>query len=159
MLFQRRPRQAEEHMHIFTQLIAMNRARLLQRQLREIERHIRALPARSRTRLGMLTLREIGQASQCDFPHLYATPPEERYHPWGQGTAIGFARAQSENPEVSLRGIALWLAVAYHESKNSPHACLQAPHRQVLRVLRELKDLHGDARDAASQWMNSSAVA
>nr|WP_329743487.1 hypothetical protein [Dyella sp. A6] len=146
-------------MHIFTQLIAMNRARQLQRQLHGIERQIRALPARSRIRLSMLTLREIGHASQCDFPHLYATPPEQRYTPWGQGTAIGFARAQSDNSEVALRGIALWLAVAYHESKNAQYACLQAPHRQVLRVLRELKEQRGDAREVAAQWMNSSAAA
>jgi hypothetical protein len=153
------PSQIEDSMHIVTRFIAMNRARQLQRQFQEIERSIRALPPRSRARLGTLTLREIGQASQCDFPHLYGTPPEDRYMPWGQGTAIGYSRAHSDNAEVSLRGIALWLAVAYHETKESPHTSLQTQHRQVLRVLRELKEVHGSAHDAAEQWMNSSAVA
>ena len=146
-------------MHIVTRLIAMNRARQLQRQFHEIERNILALPDRSRARLGTLTLREIGQASQCDFPHLYGTPPEDRYQPWGQGTATGFVRAQSDNAEVALRGIALWLAVAYHETKESPHASLQSQHRQLLRVLRELKEVHHRGSDATEQWMNSSAAA
>lgn len=146
-------------MHIVTRLIAMNRARQLQRQFQEIDRCIRALPTRVRARLGTLTLREIGQASQCDFPHLYGTPPEERYQPWGQGTATGFARARSDNHEVALRGIALWLAVAYHETKESPHASVQPQHRQILRVLRELKEVHHRHDDVAGQWMNSSAAA
>lgn len=146
-------------MHIVTRLIAMNRARQLQRQFQEIERSIHALPGRSRARLGTLTLREIGQASQCDFPHLYGTPPEDRYQPWGQGTAIGFTRAQSDNAEVALRGIALWLAVAYHETKESPHASVRPQHRQLLRVLRELKEVHHRDGDIAEQWMNSSAAA
>lgn len=151
--------QIEDHMRIVTRLIAMNRARQLQRQFLAIERQTRALPTRSRSRLGMLTLREIGQASQCDFPHLYGTPPEDRYLPWGQGTGIGYARAQSDNTEVALRGMAMWLAVAYHETKGSPHACLQPQHRQLLRVLRELKEMNGSAADVAEQWMSSSAAA
>ena len=119
-------------MQIVTRLIAMTRARQLQRQFLQIDRSINALPARTRSRLAIMTLREIGQASKCEFPHLYGTAPELRYAPWGQGTDIGFGRAQSENPEVSLRGIALWLAVAYHETKESPHPSLQPQHPRVM---------------------------
>lgn len=146
-------------MQIVTRLIAMNRARLLQRQFRQIERNISALPARTRARLGVMALREIGQASRCEFPHLYGTAPEQRYMPWGQGTAIGFNRAQSDNPEVALRGIALWLAVAYHETKDSPHTSLQPQHRQFLRVLRELRDATGEQPEGVAQWMRSGAAA
>lgn len=145
-------------MHILNRMIALGRSRQLQRQFQEIERRIHALPGRSRARLGLLTLREIGQASQCDFPHLYGTPPEDRYLPWGQGTAIGYARAQSDNAEVSLRGIALWLAVTYHETKDSPLAGVQTRHRQVLRVLRELKDVQAGT-DPSQDWMKAEAVA
>lgn len=146
-------------MRIVTRLIAMNRSRQLGRQLREIERQIHALPKRSRARLGTMALREIGQASRGDFPHLYGTPPEERYLPWGQGTDIGLARARSDNAEVAMRGIALWLAVAYHETKDSPHTSLQPQHRQVLRVLRELRDVSGEPADSTAQWMRSGAAA
>jgi hypothetical protein len=146
-------------MQIVTRLIAMTRARQLQRQFQQIDRSIAALPARTRSRLAIMTLREIGQASKCEFPHLYGTAPEQRYMPWGQGTEIGFGRAQSDNPEVSLRGIALWLAVAYHETKESPHTSLQPQHRQLMRVLRELRDAGNEPTDATAQWMRSGAAA
>ncbi|WP_267220576.1 hypothetical protein [Dyella silvae] len=144
-------------MRIVTRLIAMNRARQLSQQLREIARSVYALPKRSRARLGTMALREIGQASRSDFPHLYGTSPEERYLPWGQGTDIGLARARSDNPEVAMRGIALWLAVAYHETKDTPHANLKAPHREVMRLLRELKEEH--RADPAHKWMQAPAAA
>lgn len=144
-------------MHIVTRLIAMNRGRQLGRQFREIERSIHALPKRSRVRLGTMALREIGQASRSDFPHLYGTPPGERYLPWGQGTDIGFARARSDNPEVAMRGIALWLAAAYHETKDTPHSNLQPHYRQLMRVLRELKEDH--SADTTEKWMNAPAAA
>ena len=145
-------------MRLLIKLIAMNRARQLGRQFRDIERQIRALSRSARTRLGLLTLREIGQASRNDFPHLYGTPPQDRYMPWGHGTSIGYDRARSDNLEVALRGIALWLAVAYHETKDSPHPSLQPHHRQLMRVVRELKETHRKA-DVTQQWMNSSAAA
>jgi hypothetical protein len=145
-------------MQLLTPFIAMMRARQLGRQFREIERSIRALPKRTRTRLSALALREIGQASRSDFPHLYGTPPEARYLPWGQGTEAGYERARSDNAEVALRGIALWLAVAYHETKNSPHASLQPQHRQVMQLLRELKEIHG-TDNTVDNWMQTSAVA
>lgn len=144
-------------MRIVTRLIAMNRSRQLGRQLREIERQIHALPKRSRARLGTMALREIGQASRGDFPHLYGTPPEERYLPWGQGTEIGLARARSDNPEVAMRGIALWLAVAYHETKNTPHPNLQPHHRDLMRLLRGLKEDH--RADPMQAWMQAPAAA
>ena len=146
-------------MQIVTRLTAMIRARQLQRQFQQIDRIVTSLPPRTRSRLGIMTLREIGQASKCEFPHLYNTAPELRYIPWGQGTDIGFGRAQSDNPEVSMRGIALWLAVAYHETKDSTHASMQPQHRQILRVLRELRDASGEPVDATAQWMKSGAAA
>jgi hypothetical protein len=100
-------------MQLLTPFFVMMRARQLGRQFRDIERSVRALPKRNRERLSTLTLREIGQASRTDFPHLYGTAPEVRYLPWGQGTDAGYERACSTNAEVALRGIALWLAVAY----------------------------------------------
>lgn len=146
-------------MQIVTRLIAITRARQLQRQFQQIERSISPLPARVRSRLALMTLREIGQASKCEFPHLYGTAPEHRYMPWGQGTEIGFSRSKSDNPEVALRGIALWLAVAYHETKDSQYTSLQPQHRQLLRVLRELRDAGSEQTDATAEWMRSGAAA
>lgn len=146
-------------MRIVTRLIAINRGRILIRQLRVVERSIQELPARGRIRLNVLVQREMRQASQCDFPHLYGTAPEERYLPWGQGTDIGYARALSDNPEVRLRGLALWLTVAFHETRDSPHANLQPPHRQLLRLLRGLQEAPAPSGEGAiEQWMDSNAA-
>lgn len=145
-------------MQILTPFLVMMRARQLGRQFRDIERTVRALPKRNRERLSTLTLREIGQASRSDFPHLYGTAPEARYQPWGQGTETGYERACSSNAEVALRGIALWLAVAYHETKNSPHSSLQPQHRQLMQLLRELKEVHSSGNTVES-WMNDTAAA
>ena len=145
-------------MQILTPLFVAMRARQLGRQFRDIERSIRALPKRNRDRLSMLTLRVIGQASRGDLPHQYGTPPESRYLPWGQGTDIGYERARSGNAEVALRGIALWLAVAYHETKTATHPGLQLQHRYLLQMLRELKEIQG-SKISLDSWMQESAVA
>jgi hypothetical protein len=145
-------------MRLIVPFIALVRGQQLDRQFRRIGKSLDALPATARARLSLLTLREIGQAARGEFPHLYGTPPQERYLPWGRGTATGFARAISDNPEVALRGIALWLAVAYHETKDSPYPFVRSRHRQLLRVVRELKDLHGHGaargrEDGVESWM------
>ena len=145
-------------MQILTPLFVAMRARQLGRQFRDIERSIRVLPKRNRDRLSMLTLREIGQAAHCDFPHLYGTAPESRYLPWGQGTDIGYERARSNNTEVALRGMALWLAVAYHETKDATHASLQLQSRRLLHLMRELNETDGNEGGVCS-WAQESAAA
>lgn len=145
-------------MPLITSCLAMLRARQLGRQFRDIERSIRTLPQRSRVRLSTLTLREIGQASRSDFPHLYGTPPEARYLPWGQGTATGYERANSNNAEVALRGIALWLAVAYHETKDSPYPGMQPQYRHLMQILRELKHLQTHLSGVESRMPTRAAA-
>ena len=146
-------------MRIVTRIIAMSRATRLGREFREIDGIIQSLPHASRQKLALFALRELAQAGRCEFPHLYGTPAEKRYAVWGSGTDTGLARARSDNPQVRLRGIALWLAVAFHETRDSEHAQIEAMHRQVLRVLRQLKqsvpktasaDNHLQAAEAAA---------
>jgi hypothetical protein len=139
-------------MSFFTRTIAFARGYQLSRQFSVIERSIQALPATALIKLEALLKAEIARAEQCEFPHLYGTPPGQRYVPWGQGTQTGFERVKSDNLEVRLRGIALWLAVVFHETRDSPYANMQPQQRAVLRVLRELKPI--GARSAkAERWM------
>jgi hypothetical protein len=146
-------------MRLLQSAIAFVRGRQLERQFRQVQGLLGTLPSAARVRLSELTLREIGQAARGHFPHLHGTSPEERYLPWGSGTAIGFARARSGNPEVVLRGLALWLAVAYHETKHSPHRVQQAIHRDLLRVVRDLKALHGGTRSSARKDSEEEQIA
>lgn len=127
-------------MQLVTRLIALSRAMQLRRQFRGIEKTLEQLSPTARRQLAAIAMREFASASKSEFPHLYATPPEEKYRPWGSGTEIGLERMRSDSQQVRLRGVALWLTVAYHETKDSPFAEQQDLHRQVMRAMRALKD-------------------
>lgn len=144
-------------MQLVTRLIALTRAMQLRRQFREINKALEQLPANARRQLAAISLREFANASKSEFPHLYATPPEEKYRAWGSGTDIGLERLRSDNLQVRLRGVALWLSVAYHETKDSPFGEQQELHRQVMRSLRTLKESIPQAE--LSRWMLDEAEA
>lgn len=144
-------------MHFVTRLIAVTRAMQLRRQFREINRSLEPLAPNVRRQLAAIALREFASASKSEFPHLYATPPEEKYRAWGTGTDIGLERLRSENLQVRLRGIALWLTVVFHETKDSPFAEQQELHRQVMRSLRTLKETV--PANELSRWMINEAEA
>ena len=149
-------------MRIIHRVLAMSRTLQLTRQFREIERAIASLPQPCLQQLAVLTLRELAQAGRSEYPHLYGTPPEHRYAPWGAGTDIGMSRVRSDNNQVRMRGIALWMAVAYHETKESNAAGASEQHRQILRVLRLLKghiggNVESAESTAAAAWGASPA--
>jgi hypothetical protein len=127
-------------MQLVTRLIALSRAMQLRRQFRGIEKALVELQPNARRQLAAIAMREFQNASKSEFPHLYATPPDQKYRPWGSGTEIGLERMRSDSLQVRLRGVALWLTVAYHETKDSPFAEQQELHRQVMRAIRALKD-------------------
>lgn len=137
-------------MQIVTRLIALSRAMQLRRQFRGVEKALGELQPNARRQLAAIALREFANASKSEFPHLYATPPDLKYHAWGSGTEIGLERMRSDSLQVRLRGVALWLTVAYHETKDSPFAEQQELHRQVMRAIRALKDSIPAAE--LSQW-------
>jgi len=144
-------------MHIMTRLIALSRAMQLRRQFREINKTMELLPPNARRQLAGIALREFSSASKCEFPHLYSTPPEEKYRAWGSGTDIGLERLRSDNLQVRLRGVALWLTVAFHETKDSPFGEQQELHRQVMRSLRSLKE--GAPAGDLNAWMIDAEAA
>ena len=127
-------------MQLVTRLIALSRAMQLRRQFRAIEKALAELPTNARRQLAAISLREFANASKSEFPHLYGTPPEMKYRAWGSGTDIGLERMRSDSLQVRLRGVALWLTVAYHETKDSQFPEQQEMHRQVMRAMRALKD-------------------
>lgn len=146
-------------MRIVTRLIATSRAVRLAREFREIKRAIDTLSNPARQKLALLTLRELAQAGRCEFPHLYGTPPEQRYALWGNGTVTGMTRARSDNPQVRLRGVALWLAVTFHETRESEQSQLAALHRQVLGVLRQLKNSVPASATGKHAWHDPAEAA
>lgn len=128
-------------MRIVTRIIALTRSIQLSRQFREIEKAITNLPLAARRQLAAIAMREFASAAKCEFPHLYGTVDQgQRYQPWGNGTDIGYARLKADNPHLQLRGIALWLTVAYYETKESAYGDMQELHRHLMRTLRLLKE-------------------
>ncbi|MBX3698403.1 MAG: hypothetical protein R3F08_09525 [Dokdonella sp.] len=127
-------------MQLITRLIALTRGMQLRRQFKEIEKALDQLNPNARRQLAALAMREFSNAAKSEFPHLYATPPDEKYSPWGSGTSIGFERMKSDSLQVRMRGVALWLTVTFHETKDSPYADQRELHRLVMRTLRTLKE-------------------
>jgi hypothetical protein len=144
-------------MHIISRLTAMLRGYQLGRELKVIDQTIISLPGAVRMKLEALIKVEMDRASKCQFPHLYGTSPAQRYVLWGQGTEIGYTRATSTTQEVQIRGIAMWFAVAFYETVDSAHQNLQPLHRQLLRILRELKQ-SSFQQTSAQRWMKSTAA-
>ncbi|MDR6936203.1 hypothetical protein [Luteibacter sp. 3190] len=142
-------------MRLVSHLIAVNREIRLRRQLADIERVVLALPVRAHADLQQLVRREMEQASACDFPHLYGTPPEERYSTYGHGPDIGLGKARSDNPLIATRGVALWIASVYHETLDARRPGMEDLHRQILRLMRQIKELSAaERRDPAAAWMS-----
>jgi hypothetical protein len=139
-------------MKVVIRLLVLARYLMLLRQSREIQRIVQQLPITAQRAVGQLVMAEIRNAARCSQPHLYASQIEDRYQPWGDAKQQAFAKAQSRTPQLKLRGIALWLAVVFHETRDSNHANLQSIHREVLGMLGLLKgtySAHGLAEAGA----------
>ena len=126
-------------MKVVIRLLALARWLMLSRQAREMRRIVQELPTSAQRAVGQLAMAEIQNAARTPQPHFYGSDVEDRYQPWGDASQQAFAKAQSKTPQLKLRGVALWLAVVYHETRESPHPQLQAIHRDVLGMLGVLK--------------------
>lgn len=145
-------------MRIVSRIIALSRAIQLNRQFREIDKTIATLPLSVRRQLAAIAMREFATASRSEFPHLHGSvDTSQRYQPWGNGTDLGYARMKSDNPHLQLRGIALWLTVAYHETRESKYAEVQSLHRHIMRTLRLLKQNAPKAQ--TSEWSTAQSQA
>jgi hypothetical protein len=132
--------------------LALARYLTLRNQLKDLEKAIGSLSLDQRRALFALAQKEFANAAAAAVPHLYSSENVERYSPWGNGTAIALDRVRSDNLPLKLRGIALWLAVAYHETKDLPYSEMQDMHRNVMRTLRLLKESVGNVTTGDSQW-------
>lgn len=140
-------------MRVVIRLLVLARYLMLGRQLREIRRIVQELPVSAQRAVGQLAMAEIQNAARLATPHFYGSEAGDRYQPWGDATQQAFAKAQSRTPQLKLRGLALWLAVVYHETRETPHPALQGLHRDVLGLLGLMKGTYAAQalRPAAEQ--------
>jgi hypothetical protein len=144
-------------MKVVIRLLALARYLMLLRQLREIRRIVLELPITAQRAVGQLAMSEIRNAARCSQPHLYGSQVEDRYQPWGDATQQAFAKAMSRAPQLKLRGVALWLAVVFHETRDSSHAQLQAIQRDVLGILGQIKGTYAAHAAAPPNGQGESA--
>lgn len=123
------------------------RTLVLRRDWAEIESEIERLDGAARKELLDLIMKEIGAAARAPVPHWYGGEPPRGSEPWGQGCDIARRRFRSGNPILKLRGIALWIAVAYHETQDAQQEGLRRVHVQILRGLRSLKETPSQASE------------
>ncbi len=126
-------------MSLFTKVVAHYRCFILNREFRRIRAAAVDLPQKYHALFCKLTLQELDKAADFEYPYLYATKSDQRYRLWGAGTGIGLGWSRSSNPQLKLRGLALWLAVAYHETNYSPFSKLQKLHKTLLHYTATLK--------------------
>ena len=138
-------------MKVVIRLLAMARYLMLLRQSREIRRIVQELPVTAQRAVGQLAMSEIRNAARLPQPHLYGSEVEDRYQPWGDAASHALVKAQSRTPQLKLRGVALWLAVVFHETRESNHPSLQVIHREVLGLLGTLKGTYAAHVAASAQ--------
>lgn len=122
---------------LVTRVTAMSRTVRLRRQLNEIEHRSFELPRSYRQQLAELIGRECDNIAQSPDPSTYGTQTEGGVT--SGGLDVGIDRARSDNVQVRMRGIALWMALVYTETDGASAPESDDLHRQILRVMRELK--------------------
>lgn len=146
-------------MRLVNRILALSRAARLKRQFRDIEQRAQELPPPASQMLAELISKECSAAARMDAPHLYGSPPDLKPGGWGTGMDIGYERARSDNAQVRLRGMALWLAVAYHETREASFPEFEDLHRDVLRLMRQVKENAAVPVDRAQSWMHGKGEA
>lgn len=144
-------------MDMLVSVLAHCRQLMLQRQAAAVLKAVRALDATQRKTTADQTLSEIQAASVLPHPHWHGSSESMLYRPWSPVASVAAGRVKDRSVQLRQRSVALWLAVVYHETRQTPHAGLQAVHRQVLGILRELRE-SAQATPAAEQaWFKAAA--
>lgn len=137
-------------------LLTQWRRAMLARQAATVRQAVQAMGPEQRKQTTDLTLAEIQAAARLPMPHLHGDSEDTPYRPWTPVAAVAAARAKDRSIQLRQRSIALWLAVVYHETRQSPDAGLQAVHREVLGILRELRDAR-PLNTSEAAWFKAAA--
>lgn len=144
-------------MDMFVNVLAQCRQLMLQRQAAAVLKAVRAMDATQRKTTADQTLAEIQAASVLPQPHWHGASDSMLYRPWSPVATVAAGRVRDRSIQLRQRSVALWLAVIYHETRQTPHAGLQAVHRQVLGILRELRESARVSPSAEQAWFKAAA--
>lgn len=132
------PKSGETYLRrLVTRVTSMGRTARLRRQFSEVNQRSLELPQSYREQLAELIGRECDNVAASADPALYGSQTEEGAS--ASGLDVGYDRARSDNVQVRMRGIALWVALVYHETRNAETAEAKDLHRNILRIMRTLR--------------------
>lgn len=143
-------------MDMLITLLVHWRRHTLHKQAAAVRKAVHALDGAQRKLVVDQTLAEIQAAAVLPLPHLHGDSDPVMYRPWSPVAAVAASRVRDRSILLRQRSIALWLAVVYHETRQSPDAGLQAVHREVLGILRELRDAR-PLTTTESAWFKAAA--
>lgn len=117
----------------------LSRKVMLSWQAKVVEKAIRELPEAKRREAALLTLAELEStahmpASRSSGENTHLPSPAR-----GGAAQLAFERVRSRLQPIRLRGLATWIAVVYHETRDSADEGFQGVHRDVLGLIAELK--------------------
>lgn len=143
-------------MDMLITLLTHWRRMMLSRQAGAVRQAVLALNAEQRKQTADHTLAEIQHAARLPQPHLHGVTDNSLYRPWTPVASTAASRVRDRSIQLRQRSIAMWLAVVYHETRGAADEGLQGVHRDVLGILRELKD-NKVAEKAEKAWFNQAA--
>lgn len=143
-------------MDVLITMLTHLRRWMLARQAKAVRAAVAGFTPEQRKATADQTLAEIQAAACLPLPHRHGDPGGPLYQPWTPVAAQAAHRTRDRTLQLRQRGVALWLAVVYHETRQAQDAGLQAVHREVLGLLRELKD-HKVAAPAEKAWFQAAA--
>ncbi|MGH8154916.1 MAG: hypothetical protein ACREP0_06730 [Rhodanobacteraceae bacterium] len=134
---------------LVTRVTSLGRTARLRRQFADIEKRVLELPRAYRDQLAELIGRECDNVAAAPSPALYGAQVENGVTT--NGLDIGLERSRSDNVQVRMRGLALWTAMVYCETRDGTTPESQELHRSILRLMRELKVFSSRAEDSGTR--------
>ena len=143
-------------MDLLISMLTQWRRMMLARQAGVIRQAVLGMNPEQRKQAADMTLAEIQAAAVLPQPHLHGDAGTSLYRPWSPVAANAARRSSDRSIQLRQRSVAMWLAVVYHETRHAADDGLVAVHREVLGILRELKE-HKVAVQAERAWFNAAA--
>lgn len=128
-------------MKYLTRMLAYTRLLVLRRQWKSIQQWLITLPVDQEARLATLVYDQAVLAANHPTPQFYGSVYVESYSPWGDAADTAYALTRSLDVREQTHGIAVWLAVVFHETRNAPVAALRRLHVDVSYDFQRLRNM------------------
>jgi len=120
-------------------MLAYTRLLVLSRQWKSIQQWLNSLPPEQEPRIAVKVFEEAERAARHPTPQFYASENVESYSPWGDAADTAYALSRSLDASEQMRGVALWLAVVYFETRNAQVEALRRLHVDVAYDFERLR--------------------